>query len=186
MRGWHVVRKILQIFALMVFGASVAFPWFSETGRSPLQVYPPLGWAITYWSWKSETQLYQGVKITRSYVTSFQEYWLSREHPLTVSHALFVIFILQLATVIAAAVGIIRERIREFELPLYTAFATASLSVTLGFYQLLQLKEANGFNALRVHVEWGYGSGLVAFLIWFILVVLSLTSPARRDGTLIE
>lgn len=57
-----------------------------------------------------------------------------------------------------AGVGIIGGRVGERELPLYAAFASASLS--LGFYHWLQFKEANGFNALRAHVDWGYGGSL--------------------------
>jgi hypothetical protein len=177
---WKIAHKALQILALALFVASVFLPWFSETGRSPLAVVPPFGWSTEYWSWKSETRVFQGSELKRSYVTSFQEYWLGREYSPTASHVWFAIFILQLATVTAAAVGIIRDRITGLELPLYIAFSASSLTLTLAFYQMLLLREKDGFNSLRVNLNCGYALALAAFLIWLTLMLMHLASPSKE------
>lgn len=166
--------------AFGLFVASVFFPWVSESGGSSLAVYPGLGASIKYWSWQCETRVYQGFEPQQIHVLRFQEFWWGLGRPLAFSHGFFVIFVFQMITVVVASLSLVKDSVKGFRLPLYSAFSASSFALALGLYQVFLMEDAGGLVGQSVSLSVGYALALDAFFLWLALTMMYIARPRHK------
>ncbi len=186
-----IINKALQVVSLVLFVLSVFQPWFSERGTSPLAVFPPIGVHTQYWTYQSETQMFQGsLTPYRVYNLRFQEYWFGREHHPIFSELWLLILLFQILTVASSILSLLKPRVRGYTLPLFGTILTSSVTITVGYYQYMQLLDQSGWNYHRVSIEPGFLLTIFSFLLLLTSVLMyvaiknkTTTNPSQQGSS---
>lgn len=145
----------------MIFAFSIFLPCVSESGTSPLAIYPPIVVTAKYWS-------YQGVTSWNGHdsVSTFQNYWnLASDFGLYYGSSVwFVMFVLQVFTgglgFLCVVIGIVKRRL----IPFFGAMSTLGATLILGFRQFYWISDAEGLNHHYVSIEMGLWMALFSFI----------------------
>lgn len=154
--------KLLQIIALTMVAFSIFLPWVSESGVSPLAIYPPLVVNIKYWTYQSITNM-NGYTI----VSTFQEYWQSTSD-FRLSYASkvwFLMFVLQILTIGLASLSVMRENVKRHSIPFVGAISTLSATLILGFRQFNWISQDQGLNYHQAGIEIGLWLALFSLIL---------------------
>ncbi|GEM_PF-4472769 len=178
-RRLDIAFKLLQIIALTMVAFSIFLPWVSESGVSPLAIYPPLVVNIKYWT-------YQSVTNTNGYTTvsTFQGYWQSASdfrHSYA-SKVWFLMFVLQILTIALESLSVVRENVKRHSILFVGAILTLSAILILGFRQFNSISQDQGLNYHQASIEIGFWLALFSLILIVTAATLTTTTSARASS----
>jgi len=166
----RAVYRLLMIVSLGLYVGSVLLPWLIEHGESPLDIHPPIRNVSRFWSFQVVEDLFQGSRLVDTFVFKFREFWfasLSYAYPERVYRGWLLVFVFHMLGVIAGAISVVKENVREKPIPLFCAVACAILSlVVCSFQYVMQSAPGRGYSWLSVSFGIGFFLALISTMLW--------------------